>query len=92
VRPYLLSKLASTKKPGNNRTVIQETVTKPSTGDLEIWMVIRNDDWRTPIIQYLENEKMPEEKEEKVKIKKMAAYYTMVVGKIYTMLLCRRKE
>ncbi|GAU40667.1 hypothetical protein TSUD_397790 [Trifolium subterraneum] len=87
-------KLASTKKPENNRTVIQETVKKPSTGDLEVWMVTRNDDWRTPIIQYLENEKLPEEKEEKVKIKKMAAHYTMVGGKLYKrgfsspMLLC----
>ncbi|GAU27362.1 hypothetical protein TSUD_55150 [Trifolium subterraneum] len=82
-RADLLSKLASTKKPGNNRTVIQETVTKPSRGDLEVWMVTRNDDWRTPIIQYLENEKLPEEKEEKVKIKKMAAHYTMVGGELY---------
>ncbi|GAU27754.1 hypothetical protein TSUD_215650 [Trifolium subterraneum] len=93
-RADLLSKLASTKKPGNNRTIIQETVTKPSTGNLEVWMVTRNDDWRTPIIQYLENEKLPEEKEEKVKIKKMAAHYTMVGGELYKrgfsspMLLC----
>ncbi|GAU39516.1 hypothetical protein TSUD_68800 [Trifolium subterraneum] len=93
-RADLLSKLASTKKPGNNRTVIQETVAKPSTGDLEVWMVTRNDDWRTPIIQYLENEKLPEEKEEKVKIKKRAAHYTMVGGELYKrgfsspMLLC----
>ncbi|GAU45720.1 hypothetical protein TSUD_401020 [Trifolium subterraneum] len=93
-RTDLLSKLASTKKPGNNRTVIQETVAKPSTGDLEVWMVTRNDDWRTPIIQYLENEKLPEEKEEKVKIKKRAAHYTMVGGELYKrgfsspMLLC----
>ncbi|GAU52027.1 hypothetical protein TSUD_418500, partial [Trifolium subterraneum] len=93
-RADLLSKLASTKKPGNNRTVIQETVAKPSTGNLEIWMVTRNDDWRTPIIQYLENEKLPEEKEEKVKIKKRAAHYTMVGGELYKrgfsspMLLC----
>ncbi|GAU47407.1 hypothetical protein TSUD_403880 [Trifolium subterraneum] len=82
-RADLLSELVSTKKPGNNRTVIQETVTKPSTGDLEIWMVIGSNDWRKPIIQYLENEKLPEEKEEKVKIKKMVAYYTMVGCKLY---------
>ncbi|GAU23955.1 hypothetical protein TSUD_183540 [Trifolium subterraneum] len=82
------------KKPENNRTVIQETVKKPSTGDLEVWMVTRNDDWRTPIIQYLENEKLPEEKEEKIKIKKIAAHYNMVGGELYKrgfsspMLLC----
>ncbi|GAU30847.1 hypothetical protein TSUD_365550 [Trifolium subterraneum] len=70
-RADLLYKLASTKKPGNNRTIIQETVKKPSTGDLEVWMVTRNDDWRTPIIQYLENEKLPEEKEEKAESRRI---------------------
>ncbi|MCI36060.1 ribonuclease H protein [Trifolium medium] len=41
-RADLLSKLASTKKPGNNRTVIQETITKPSTGDPGVWMIVEN--------------------------------------------------
>ncbi|GAU30548.1 hypothetical protein TSUD_65580 [Trifolium subterraneum] len=93
-RADLLSKLASTKKPGNNRTIIQETVAKPSTGDLAVWMVTRNDDWRTLIIQYLENEKLPEEKEEKVKIKKIADHYTMAesANKVILRAIKRRLE
>ncbi|MCI18905.1 gag-pol polyprotein, partial [Trifolium medium] len=79
----LLSKLASTKKLGNNRTVIQETITKPSTGDPGIWMMVENEDWRTPIIQYLKSEKLPDEKEEAVRVKKMAAHYTMIGDMLY---------
>ncbi|WJX52573.1 hypothetical protein P8452_38672 [Trifolium repens] len=43
-RADLLSKLASTKKPGNNRTVIQETIPKPSTESTEVIMVIEEED------------------------------------------------
>ncbi|MCH96604.1 gag-pol polyprotein, partial [Trifolium medium] len=77
-RADLLSKLASTKKPGNNRTVIQETITKPSTGDPGVLMIVENEDWRAPIIQYLQNEKLPDEKKEATRVKKMAAHYTMI--------------
>jgi hypothetical protein len=43
-RADLLSKLASTKKPGNNRTVIQETIPKPSTEVPAVLMVIQVED------------------------------------------------
>jgi ribonuclease HI len=48
-RADLLSKLASTKKPGNNRTVIQEVISRPSTEVAEIAMVVEEEDWRGPI-------------------------------------------
>jgi ribonuclease HI len=44
-RADLLSKLASTKKPGNNGTVIQETIAKPSAETTEILMVVEASDW-----------------------------------------------
>ncbi|KAK2368151.1 hypothetical protein QL285_081376 [Trifolium repens] len=44
-RADLLSKLASTKKPGNNRTVIQETIAKPSAETTKILMVVEESDW-----------------------------------------------
>ncbi|MCI15679.1 hypothetical protein A2U01_0036817, partial [Trifolium medium] len=53
----------------NNRTVIQETITKP-TCDPGIWMIMENKDWRTLIIQYLQSEKLPDEKEEAVRVRK----------------------
>jgi ribonuclease HI len=82
-RADLLSKLASTKKPGNNRTVIQETIPKPSTESTEVIMVIEEEDWRAPIIQYLQNETLPPERDEAHKLKKAAAHYTLVANKLY---------
>jgi ribonuclease HI len=49
-RADLLSKLASHKKSGNNRTVILETITKPSAQTAEILMVVEGSDWRYPLI------------------------------------------
>jgi hypothetical protein len=93
-RADLLSKLASTKKPGNNRTVIQETISKPRTDSTEVMLVVEGGDWRFPIIQYLQREKLPAEKEEATKLKRMATRYTMISDKLYKsgfsapMLLC----
>jgi ribonuclease HI len=93
-RADLLSKLASTKKPGNNRTVIQETIAKPSAETTEILMVVEASDWRHPLIRYLQDETLPEEQEEAARIKKTAAHYAMIGDKLYKrgfaapMLLC----
>ncbi|KAK2372840.1 hypothetical protein QL285_073931 [Trifolium repens] len=93
-RADLLSKLASTKKPGNNRTVIQETIAKPSAETTEILMVVEESDWRHPLIRYLRDETLPEEQEEAARIKKTAAHYAMIGDKLYKrgfaapMLLC----
>jgi hypothetical protein len=75
--------LASTKKPGNNRTVIQETIPKPSTESTEVIMVIEEEDCRVPIIQYLQNETLPPERDEVHRLKKAAAHYTLVANKLY---------
>jgi hypothetical protein len=77
-RADLLSKLASTKKPGNNRTVIQETIAKPSAETAEILMVVEGSDWRYPLIKYLQDEILPEEKEEAARLKKAATHYAMI--------------
>ncbi|KAK2373754.1 hypothetical protein QL285_074768 [Trifolium repens] len=93
-RADLLSKLASTKKPGNNRTIIQETIAKPSAETTEILMVVEASDWRHPLIRYLQDEAFPEEQEEAARIKKTAAHYAMIGDKLYKrgfaapMLLC----
>jgi ribonuclease HI len=82
-RADLLSKLASTKKPGNNRTVIQETIAKPSAETAEILMVVENSDWRYPLIRYLQDETLPEEKEEATRLKRAALHYAMLGDKLY---------
>ncbi|GAU50470.1 hypothetical protein TSUD_137230 [Trifolium subterraneum] len=92
-RADLLSKLASTKKPENNRTMIQETISKPSTGDQETFVIVEREDWRNSIILYLQHGEELEGKEE-AKLKKMAAYYTIIEDRLYKrgfsfpMLLC----
>jgi ribonuclease HI len=52
-RVYLLSKLASTKEPGSNRTFIQETIANPSITEEPVMMIIEAEDWRAPVIRYL---------------------------------------
>ncbi|GAU32570.1 hypothetical protein TSUD_218280 [Trifolium subterraneum] len=93
-RADLLAKLASTKKPGNHRTVIQETLKSPSINEAEIALVVEEQDWQSPIIRYLQMDALPLARDEAAKIKKMAAWYTLVGGKLYKrsfiapMLLC----
>ncbi|GAU42950.1 hypothetical protein TSUD_142870 [Trifolium subterraneum] len=97
-RADLLSKLASTKKPGNNRTVIQETISKPSTEMAEVTPVVEQSDWRLPIIQYLKRDILPAEKEDAARIKKISPYYTLIGDKLYKrgfsspLLLCVRSQ
>ncbi|GAU44771.1 hypothetical protein TSUD_138830 [Trifolium subterraneum] len=93
-REDILAKLDSTKKPGNHHTVIQETLKSPSTNEAEIAMVVEEEDWRSPIIRYLQMDALPLARDEAAKIRKMAAWYTLVGGKLYKraflalMLLC----
>ncbi|CAJ2678664.1 unnamed protein product [Trifolium pratense] len=98
MRADLLSKLASTKKPGSHRTVIQETIKTPSIGGEDLMMVIEEEDWRSPIIRYLQKDELPKEREKAFKLKKTAAWYSMVGDRLYKrgfaspFLLCVSKE
>ncbi|MCH79930.1 gag-pol polyprotein [Trifolium medium] len=98
MRADLLSKLASTKKPGSHRTVIQETILTPSINVEALMMVIEEEDWRSPIIRYLQKDELPGEKDKTFKIRKMAAWYSMIGDKLYKrgfaspLLLCVSKE
>ncbi|GAU22857.1 hypothetical protein TSUD_282240 [Trifolium subterraneum] len=93
-REDLLAKLASTKKPGNHRTVIQETLKSPSINEAEVGMVVEEEDWRSPIIRYLQRDTLPMARDEAAMMRNMAAWYTMVGDKLYKrgfsslMLLC----
>lgn len=61
VRTDLLDRLASTKGPGLNRMVIQETLEAPSIKIEEAMMLENTWGWLVPIIQYLTQYKLPEE-------------------------------
>ena len=61
----LLSKLANMKRLGNNRTVIQEILDKPSIDKKEV--INREEDpssWRFPILKYLQTEQLSENSKE----------------------------
>ncbi|GAU45985.1 hypothetical protein TSUD_401250 [Trifolium subterraneum] len=82
-RADLLAKLASTKKPGNHHTVIQETLKSPSINETEIAMVVEEEDWQSRIIRYLRMDALPLARDEAAKVKKMSAWYTLVGDKLY---------
>ncbi|GAU23256.1 hypothetical protein TSUD_281490 [Trifolium subterraneum] len=61
-------------------------------------MVVEVEDWRSPIIRYLQRDVLPLPKDEATRIRKMVAWYTMVGDKLYKrgfsalMLLCRERN
>ncbi|GAU43838.1 hypothetical protein TSUD_371170 [Trifolium subterraneum] len=82
-REDLLAKLACTKKPSNHHTFIQETLKSQSINELAVGMMVEEEDWRSPIIRYLQRDVLPRKYDEAIKIRKMVAWYTMVGDKLY---------
>ena len=81
-----MAKFASTKRPGNNRSVIQEVVTSPSTESQEVLVIgAEVEGWMTPIVKYLTGSFSPKNDEEAQAVKRRAAKFTMVAGKLYKM-------
>lgn len=83
-RADLLSKLASTKKPGNNKSVIQETLNRPSIENKEVFFLREEcDSWMGPIISYLEHGTVLSDRDATKKLIKEAARYTIIAGRLY---------
>jgi len=81
-----LARLASTKRPGNNRIVVQEVVTSPNTESQEVLVISAEaEGWMTPIIKYLTGSFSPKSDEETQAVKRRAAKFTMVADKLYKM-------
>lgn len=74
-RADLLSKLASTKKPGGHKIVIQETLLKPSIEEEKMVMVIEeaNQEWMAPIWKYLTENILPKNPQEARKLRRQAS-------------------
>nr|KYP62073.1 Transposon Ty3-I Gag-Pol polyprotein [Cajanus cajan] len=79
VRVDLLSKLASTKRPGQHRTIIQETLHSPSLED-KVVNVSDNEDlgWMAGIWGYLKEGTLPEDKDEARKIRMRSAKFIII--------------
>ncbi|XP_020215669.1 uncharacterized protein LOC109799508 [Cajanus cajan] len=83
-RADLLSKLASTKKPGQHRTIIQETLHSPS---LEDKIVNANDSeelgWMTDIWSYLQEGTLPTDTDEARKVRVRSAKFIIINGELF---------
>ncbi|XP_057456689.1 uncharacterized protein LOC130747692 [Lotus japonicus] len=98
-RADILSKLASTKKPGNNKSVIQETLKGPSVKEDDVMMVTGGAtlDWMDRIRMCLEADGSDLALFSKDQIRE-ASRYTMMGGQLYRrgvgvpLLRCVSKE
>ena len=80
-RVDILSKLASTKTEGNNKSLIQETPKTPSiVGSSLVSAIEKSPSWMTPMIQYLMNGVLPHDLVDAKRMTKEASYYTIVGG------------
>jgi len=60
-----LAKLASTKKSGNNKIVIQEIITSPNMEIIEVNSITKEKEgWMTPILKFLTGSFSPKNDEE----------------------------
>ncbi|CAJ2661783.1 unnamed protein product [Trifolium pratense] len=86
-RADILSKLASTKKKGENKSVIQEILPRPSiektTNVLDINVIGDKNCWMTPVYNLLANGTLPDDQKEAAIIRRRACAYVILDGKLY---------
>lgn len=83
-RADVLSKLASAKRLGQCKIVIQETLYSASI-DVEETLAVgdMNEDWMEPMRKFLKEDILPEDPKAAHKIRRQAAHYTMAEGVSY---------
>src|SRR3954471_20536424 len=88
-RADILSKLASTRKKGGNKSVIQEILPRPSisknTQTLQVLAIGDDNCWMTPVYTFPPKDQLPADAKEASTLKSRACSYTIVENK-----LCRR--
>ena len=83
-RVNILSKLASAKLRGNNKSLIQETLKTPSIVEaIPTFTIDESLSWMTPIIQYLKNKTCPEDPMKAKRMAKEASFYIIIGGQLY---------
>ncbi|XP_015933178.1 uncharacterized protein LOC107459462 [Arachis duranensis] len=83
-----LSKLASTKPGGNNKSLIQKTLQEPSVVKIEakqdVLEISGSDlEWMNPLVEYLKFDILPKEEKEAKKIQREEQSYTLVKNILY---------
>nr|KYP74071.1 Pol polyprotein [Cajanus cajan] len=83
-RASLLSKLASTKRPGQHRTIIQETLNSPSLDDKVVNTSDSEDQgWMTGIWNYLKEGILSEDKDKARKMRVRSAKFIIVGDELF---------
>lgn len=83
-RADILSMLTSTKRPGNNKSVILKTLSSPSIDQGEVsFLATERSSWMGAIISFLEDGQLPIDFDEAKKLRQEAAKYTILAGRLY---------
>ncbi|RDX65529.1 hypothetical protein CR513_55807, partial [Mucuna pruriens] len=82
-RADLLTKLASTQRRGQLRSVIHENLETPTIDREEVWNVEEKTTWMTPLIQFLQDGRVLENDQEARRVVKEVARYTLVGQQLY---------
>nr|KYP41011.1 Uncharacterized protein Mb2253c family [Cajanus cajan] len=84
IRADLLSKLVTIQRPGQHKTILQETIVVPS---YDLTPILTNDlgqkDWMIDIWKYLKDEILPDDKVEASKIKTKSCHFTIEVDELF---------
>ncbi|KAI5442925.1 hypothetical protein KIW84_011816 [Lathyrus oleraceus] len=79
--------VASTRKKGGNKSVIQEILPRPSIDKLppplEVNAIGDAHCWMTPIYNYLTRDELPADPKEATTVKRRACSYVLLEGKLY---------
>ncbi|XP_058747024.1 uncharacterized protein LOC131620014 [Vicia villosa] len=86
-RADILSKLASTRKKGGNKSVIHEILPRPSISKnaqaLQVFAIGDDHCWMTPVYNFLAKDELPADAKEASAIKRRSCSYTIIENKLY---------
>ncbi|CAJ2652108.1 unnamed protein product [Trifolium pratense] len=86
-RADILSKLASTKRKGGNKSVIQEILPRPSIEKpnkvMDINVIGDKYCWMTPVYNFLEHGTLPDDQKQAAVVRRRACSYVILDGKLY---------
>nr|KYP62971.1 Uncharacterized protein Mb2253c family [Cajanus cajan] len=84
VQADILSKLASTKRPGQHKTIIQESITTSSYNSIAILTNCpSNQSKMSNIWKYMEDGTLPDNKIEASKVKAKSCHFTIEAGELF---------
>ena len=82
-RANALSRLASTSFSDLNKTVLVEVLAEPGYAEETVCPVYRGDTWMSPLIRFLSQEELPEDRVEARKLQRKAGRYTLWQSVLY---------